>query len=264
MSDKSILILVPHGGLRVPEELEPYTEASELEIFMSADGGANEIFAFSAASVMSFHMSRLFVDLNRPVTAVPPRHTDGVIKTETEQGRLILEDGVVPDHIAIANIIRRYYVPYHDTVGRIISESDVRLILECHTIPAVGSRNSPERDKPLPLARIRHVVNNRGKVYEASPPTLARMMLENLAKEFSSERTAAHEPFELSERENAGELAVRYSGRIPYLRLDISRSLFLTEDYFNPYYLKLDAHRLKWVRERVWSAVAKAVKRFGV
>jgi hypothetical protein len=232
---------------------------------MAADSCANELFAFdNARGKLDFPMSKLFVDLNRTIMQLPPRYTDGLIKTETAQGRAILEEGVVPDEIAISNMVRRYYDPYHEAAAKIIATDEIRLIVECHTIPAVGLKNSAEADSAMPLVRMWYVADVRGKVYESAPKLLCNFILSNLEDAFRGEQTAAREPFVITEKENRGELVSRYSGRIPYIRLDICKSLFLNESYFNPYYLKVDQIRIKKLREKIWNAIEKGGRKFGI
>ena len=265
MKKQPILILNPHGGVQIPDELEKYIEASELEMFMGGDSCANELFSFGGAkAVLDFHISKMLVDLNRSPFSLPPSYSDGVIKTLTPQGRNLFEDEICPDEIAIANILRRYYFPYHETAAKIVSSDEIKLIIECHTIPAVGYRDSYDADKPMPLIKMWYVGRKEGKPFQSSPRVLCELIMDNLQDYFRNEQSVAEESFLITEKENAGELVSRYATRIPYIRLDICKSLFLNDTYFNPYYKKVDQIRIKYLREKIWSAIEKGTHKFGI
>ena len=63
-----LLLSVPHAGLAVPPEAEPYCVLSEREIVEDGDEGAAEIYDLESA-VVAFHttdIARAIVDMNRP------------------------------------------------------------------------------------------------------------------------------------------------------------------------------------------------------
>ncbi len=265
MKKEKILIIIPNGGTSVPEELAPHSIVSDFELFMFSDPLANQLFAFQkAAGVVDSLISPLFIDLNEHFSKMPPSYTSGVIKTETPNGKQIFEEGVSPDSIASANILRRYYFPFHDAVKRSIMSEEINLIIECRVNPAVGFRNSSDSGVPMPLVRMKYVANNRGKIYETAPKILCDFILSGLRESFKSEPCAAEFPFEISEREMRGEIALNNSSRIPFISLEICSSLFLNDNHFNPDYMKADQIRLKKLNEKLWNSIEKGSRRFGI
>ncbi|MFW6366242.1 MAG: N-formylglutamate amidohydrolase, partial [Spirochaetota bacterium] len=104
----------------MPEELQNYVLVDTFELFLSSDSCANEIFNFKQAEVVSLSVSKLFIDTNRPYTALPPATNDGVIKKKTPHGKDIYAEDFFPNSIALTNLIRRYYQPFHDSIASIL------------------------------------------------------------------------------------------------------------------------------------------------
>lgn len=259
MAKLPILIIIPHGGGKVPEELESHVLVDETELFLSSDSCANEIFDFTdkCAGVINTHISKLFVDLNRNQLEIPPRSQDGVIKPLTPYGKNIFEGEQFPDEIAIANILRRYYNPFYDTLEKIMKSGEVRLIVECHTSMGIGLRHTAQADQPLPLATITNRISRDGKTVQTCQDTAAMMILELLKKNLGTSG-GPKEEYVLYNHHYHGNLMKHFAKYIPYLRLDISRSFFFDDRYFNFDYMKVDQLRIKELRKRIWAAIEKA------
>ena len=265
MKKEKILIIIPNGGTSVPEELARHSIVSDFELFMFSDPLANQLFAFQkAAGIVDSLISPLFVDLNEHFSKMPPSYTSGVIKTETPNGKKIFEDGVSPDSIAAANILRRYYFPFHDAVKRSVQSEEINLIVECGVNPAVGFRNSSDSGVPMPIVRMKYVANNRGKIYETAPKILCEFIMSGLRESFKNEPCAAEFPFEISEREMKGEIALNNSNRIPFIRIELCSSVYINDNHFNPDYMKADQIRLKKLNEKLWNSIEKGARRFGI
>ncbi|TFH42908.1 MAG: hypothetical protein E4G96_02420, partial [Chrysiogenales bacterium] len=110
-----ILVIIPHGGYTIPEELSGYEAVGTFDLFIQSDSCANEIFSFGdrVTGTVDTGISRLFVDLDRPYTALRPGQ-DGVIKRTALDGKSVFIEDQFPDEIAIANILQRYYLPFHE------------------------------------------------------------------------------------------------------------------------------------------------------
>ena len=180
-----VLILVPHGGYRIPEELEEVVSLDNNDLLLSADTGANDIFAFDTCTVLNTHLSRLFVDLDRAPLDLNLRSSDGVMKTHSFFGYNIFEGELFPDHIAIANILKRHYAPFYDAVRKILSTGEIKLVMECHTVAAVGPRDAADRDIPRPLISVSRFREAKDEKKECCPLPIAETVISNLAKSFS-------------------------------------------------------------------------------
>lgn len=258
-----ILILIPHGGCQVPEELAGYEAVSRFDLFLQSDTCANELFSFGdrVAGTVDAAVSRLFTDLDRPLTALPPDQ-DGVIKKSTFLGKPVFRDGLFPDDIAIANVLRRYWSPFHDAVRKIIDTGGIRLILECHTIMAVGPKFSRDPGKPRPIARLEHMIPSDGGAAITCAPALALGLIDSLKKSLSGEEETIAEKITVSREPSGGFILSRYGGEaVPMIRLSLSRALFLNDRYFNIDFLKVDELRIRHLRELVWEAVERFFSR---
>lgn len=254
-----VLVIIPHGGYRVPEEFQGYEAVDRLGLFLQSDTCANELFTFGdrVAGTMDTAISRLFVDLDRPLTALPPDQ-DGIIKKSTLTGKPVFAGSHFPDEIAIANVLRRYWSPFHDAASKIIDTGGIRLILECHTIMAVGPKFSRDPEKPRPIARLEHVIPSDDGAVNTCDPALARGLLESLKKSLAGEEDTIAEKLEVSRGPSRGYILARYgTSHIPMIRLSLSKSLYLNETYFNIDFMKVDELRLRYLRDLVWNAVER-------
>ena len=77
-----LLVSVPHAGIRVPEEAEPYCILTSEQIVEDGDVGAAEIYTLEpeVEAYVTTQIARAIVDLNR---AEDDRRADGVVKTHT-------------------------------------------------------------------------------------------------------------------------------------------------------------------------------------
>lgn len=258
-----ILILVPHGGIQIPEELHDTAAVEEFELLISSDTSANEIFRFdkTVSAVLNSHISRLFVDLNRSIYDVPPRTDIGVIKKETPYGKNVFQEDFFPDEIAISNILKRYYIPFHETIEKIVKSEEIELIIECHTTPAVGPKYAKDADKPRPLVKLSNTIDRKGTYIKTCPDIYAKILITNIASQFEKETPPASDPFILNPNPIYGHIIEKHFTRIPYLRMDISRALFFNEKYFNGDFMKIDQIRLNDIRKKLWYSIEKTYKK---
>jgi N-formylglutamate amidohydrolase len=260
-----ILVIIPHGGYAVPEELAGAGALTEFDLFFEADACANELFYFGdlVKAHMDTETSRLFVDVDRHHLMLPPRTDDGVIKRETPSGVPVYTDGAFPDEIAISNILRRYYYPFHRAVEKTLRAGGIRLILECHTMMAVGPRNSADPDKPRPLATVTNIASREGHRFKTCPDELAAGLLGSIGKHFAGEDATVSERFSLNRPRFEGHILETYGeGRIPMMRLSLSRGLFVTDRYFSYQRMSVSEPRIQDLRRRLWSGIERFYKKY--
>ena len=233
MSKFPVLIVIPHGGYRIPDELSSYVDAEDADLLLSADTCANDLFCADdqCTAVLNTHISRLFIDVDLPPLDIPPKSPDGVIKMETLFGKEIFSSGVFPDEIALTGLLKRYYFPFHDTLRKISTSGNIKLIIECHTVHAVGPRWASDRNRPRPAVSIQHTIEKDGKVYETAPEETAKTILGAFKKSLSGDEAADPESFILSDIPSPGYLMRKHAGTIPYIRINLSRGLFLNDSY---------------------------------
>lgn len=259
MKKYPILILIPHGGLRVPEELAEHAVADDFELLMSADTCANDLFCADelCAAVVNTHISRLFVDVDRAALDIRPGGADGVIKHRNVFGKQIFPEGTFPDDLALAAMLRRYYFPFHDTARKVITSGEVSLVLECHTVAAIGPAHAPDRNRPRPIFSVSNRVESDGQIVKTADDALAGEIAAAFRKSFAGESAATENPFVTSESPGTGELMRKLSGSAPYLRISLSRGLFLNERHFNYDFGRIDPIRIGELRKKTHQAIER-------
>ena len=254
-----ILVIIPHGGCNIPEELSGYEALTRFDIFMQSDACANDLYSFAdlVAATVDTDISRLFIDLDRPYNLLGTDR-DGVIKKSTRFGKPVFKDGHFPDEIAIANMIQRYWVPFHDAMKKIISTGSVRFILDCHTMMAVGPRIARDPGKPRPLVLIEHLVKGKDGSRETCTPGMARALMDQMERSFSDEEYTIAEKFVLSGEPSGGYIMNHLAeGTVPILRLSLSQSLFLNDTHFSYDYLRVDELRIRHLKNLLWGAIER-------
>jgi N-formylglutamate deformylase len=254
-----ILVIIPHGGVQVPDELAAYETLNEFDLFIQSDACANDLFYFDTAvsGMIKTDIARLFIDVDRPYTELAGAG-NGVIKKTTLDSRPIYNDGVFPDEIAIANMLKRYYFPFHDAIKKSIEAGGIELILECHTLMAVGPKLSDDPGKPRPLVLLEHMTRRDGSVVYTCGEDIAYSLLEYLEKSLDKEEGTIAQKYAVREGPSEGYILRTYGkGGIPLIRVSISRSLFLNDTYFNPDYLRVDELRINHLKKMLWEALEK-------
>ena len=264
MKKYPVLIIIPHGGYSIPYELIEVTDITDFDLYIQGDTCANELFAFDkfVAAKLDSQISRLFVDMDRNKKKVGEKIPDGIIKTATLNGKSIFIKDTYPDNIAINNIIRRYYRPFHDAIEKLIKTGDIKFILECHTMMSVGPRFASDAGDPRPIVMLENNIEKDGDIINSCDDLATISLLDNIKKQFSDEKHTVTEPVVLAKYPSQGHLMNSFLNRdIPYIRLSLSKSLFLNDEYFSYEYLRVDEIRMKQLKEKLWRALDKFFKK---
>ena len=94
--------------------------------------------------LLTFPISRTYVDLNRPPDAYGEEHPDGVVKRKTHLGKPVFRH-FPPDQV-VEKVLSHFYHPYHKRLQEVVNDSDVKLTLDCHSMSPTPLSVSP--DKP--------------------------------------------------------------------------------------------------------------------
>jgi N-formylglutamate deformylase len=75
MEQYPFLLTIPHGGVRIPEEIAGLIALTSAEIGYFSDPATGLLYQFqgSVSHVLTTAISRMVVDLNRPPYHLPPR-----------------------------------------------------------------------------------------------------------------------------------------------------------------------------------------------
>lgn len=205
-----LLISVPHAGLRVPPEVESLCQLTEAQIVEDGDEHAAEIYdiADQVVSYVTTDVARAIVDLNR---AEDDRRPDGVVKTHTCFNVPVYREPLTDT--TIERLLAVYYRPYHDRL-RQLSDSDVRLAVDCHTMLAVGPPIGPGPGIERPHVCLSH-----------ADGTCPDEWMDALAASFEEEfgpHVSVNDPFK------GGYITRTHAADMPWVQLELSRAPFAT------------------------------------
>ncbi|MCX7678384.1 MAG: N-formylglutamate amidohydrolase [Spirochaetes bacterium] len=258
MKSIPFLIIVPHGGIQIPDELREYTAISDFDLLLNSDAFANDIFNFEdkVFECICASISRLFVDLDRSLLEVPPAHNDGVIKKLSTFGKPIYKENNFPDEIAISAIIQRYYIPFYERINNFINRRKIKCIIECHTMMPVAPASAPDAGKPRPLLSVQNTIQNSKGIVHTAPMEVAEEFLRILAHQFRKEANTVTERFTLNSPSFRGNLLKTFgSAAVPMIRLSVSRSLYFTDEFLDLNKMSIEKYRLISLQQKFLQSI---------
>lgn len=263
-----ILVSVPHGGLDNPAEIETECLLTDMDILIDGDTWTQELFDFSNL-VEEYHqmdVARIFVDMNREQTDLPPDNPDGIVKTLTVDGKIIWDSPTGLSDWEREKLIETYYLPYHHKLIKAADNSRVKLAVDCHSMLDYG----PGRDgadwehRPLFCIGNRGIkTGERGTESLTAPVEMVTHLKELLETKFHK-YAVNDRPFVTLNDPFRGGHVTRYHGnlcKIPWIQLEINRKLYLPE----PSLVTLrpdDLHQLKLkeFRDLLYDVFSELVK----
>jgi formiminoglutamase len=246
-----VLISIPHGGTKTPPEVVGRVRASAAEIFEDGDAFTPAIYdiADKVAHVQVARVARAFVDLNRAEDDRPPANTDGVVKTATCFDRPVYDAPL--DDALTETLLATYYRPYHAALSEAAHRAGLLVGLDCHSMAAFPPPVAPDADTPRPLFCLS---NGEGRTAD---DTLLERLAEQIARSFecAPEEVALNRPFK------GGYITRRYGRHpLPWIQIELNRSLYLAEPWFDAGRRTIDERRLVELRQRFAAAIAGLVR----
>lgn len=234
--------------MKTPPEIADLARTTAEELFEDGDAFTQEIYGLhgEVARVESAEIARAFVDLNRAPGDRPPANPDGVVKSTTCYGHPVYIEGREPAAELIERLLERYHHPYHSRLREAAADPSVRLALDCHSMAAVAPPMAPDTGAQRPLFCLS---NDAGRT---CPPRLLERLAAAVAEEFECEREQVwlNRPFK------GGYITRSHGGGLtPWVQVEMNRSFYLTEPWFDPSTLRVDRRRLSDLRRRFLAAL---------
>jgi len=207
-----LLVSLPHAGLGVPPDAEPYCILSPRDIEKDGDEGAAEIYTALRERVFAFvttDVARAIVDLNR---AEDDRSKDGVVKTHTCFD-VPVHDPFPPEEV-VERLLERYHRPFHRRL-REAAGAGVELGVDCHTMAAVGPPVAPDPGVERPAVCL-------SNADVTCPADRFEALCAAFETAFRGFRVARNTPF------RGGHIIRTHAGELPWVQVEISRGRFLS------------------------------------
>lgn len=254
-----ILISIPHGGGDVPVELMEKTPLNSRDIFYDGDPLTRQIYNLRGRvhTVIDVSIARAFIDLNRAPDDLPPENPDGVVKSQTVNGKLIYKDGDPLSTSEISLLLKNYYYPLHEKLARAARKNGLYIALDCHSMLARAPRNSPVPGALRPHFCVSNCGGVDGEPDKNYPdiscdPGLVRKMALNLQRAFGLKASDVkiNDPF------HGGYITTFHGLRpIPWMQIELNRELYLKPPWFDPEALAVAPLRIAWLQKRFYEAL---------
>ena len=245
-----ILLSIPHGGTLIPPQVSDSVCLSPKDQFDDSDPFTRQIYDVGAdvAHVVTTDIARPYVDVNRAPDDRPPSNPDGVVKTSTCYGQPIYEPGHGPTDELTEVLLRLYYWPYHESLIHVMTDGDVALGLDCHSMAAVAPPIAPDPGKERPP----FCISNQDDV------TCSKALLKSLARGISRAFEIKESDVALNEPFKGGYITRAHgTGAVPWVQIEINRSFYLDPQWFDDTALSVDLRRLTDLRQRFCSVLAE-------
>ncbi len=233
-----MLLSIPHSGTKIPVELDGRLCITKHDTFDDSDPFVNIIcdLGDKVRRVIKTDIARTFVDLNRSPQELPPKNPDGLIKSMTCYQKPIYIDGKDPSDSLTKTLIETYYLPYHQAIQNALTDLDLRLCLDCHSMASIAPHMSTDgANKKRPVFCLS---NSDG---ETSSDEMICLLASCLSDAFSIERkdVSLNDPF------HGGYITKTYGNTpIPWIQVEMNRNLYLSTEWFDHETLKIDTKRL--------------------
>lgn len=264
-----ILVSIPHGGWQVPDEVGDIWALSTRDAFFDGDPFTSKIYDHSDRVAFQLVMQyyRAAIDLNRRPDDVAPENPDGAIKSLTCWNVSVYKQGTLPDGTLKRTLLEKYYFPYHRELDEQIRNPEIRLAVDCHTMAAKAPPIQADAGAVRPLICLGNLGDEEGEMGTDSDrvscdPELIRFMAGEFRAAFQHEDLEIEPPATATMNVpfSGGYITRTYSGRgVPLVQIEMSRALYLTEQYFDKVNLQVKESRIKDLNQKVWKVLSNTV-----
>ena len=152
-----IALINSHSGLALPPELNDRIALTPQQIFNEADAYTDNIFDFRDRALYfeTFPYSRAIIDENRPTDPnFHHRNGDGVVKRITSYDIPVSHPGMEPEPEWEQHLINHYWQRWHDRLEKIEQDPRVKLVIDCHSMAAVGPSGYDDPSQLRPRVEV--------------------------------------------------------------------------------------------------------------
>lgn len=271
MSEKlPIAIVIPHSGLATPPELNNRITLSEAQIFNEADAYTDMLYDFRERVLHweVFPYARSIIDVNRPhVTANEILAGDGIIKRRTSYGADVFIDGQAPDETLEQQLIKTYWQAWHDKMATIAQDDSVKLVLDCHSMAAIGPSHYGDPAQLRPRISASNYGDSTGHQQSSdlrttSTPELVRLAGEILGNALAdiSDIAPTSKAYDINAPFFGGYNIWKHgSHQQPWLMIELSRATYIGEQTGDTPIAPPKAEKIALIRKRLWQAIVKIV-----
>ena len=265
-----IAIIIPHGGLAVPPELKGRVALTPEQIFNEADAYVDEIFDFQdrVRHWLNFPYARGILDVNRPDDAsLHHRLGDGAIKLQSSYGVPVFHEGQEPDLELVNMLISKYWRPWHEKLTAIVDDPAVKLVVDCHSMAAVGPASYEDPLALRPRVSASNLGDEQGEPRESwghitAPPAAVRFFGERVAKLLADipDLTETGAAYAINAPYLGGWAMRLYGGAYrPWLMMELSRGLYIGKQDSDTPIVPPNHQLLRDIGERAWQAIAEVI-----
>jgi N-formylglutamate deformylase len=253
------LVSVPHGGIDIPDEVQALLALSPVELRYYSDPATRIVYHFrdKVESYRDTSVSRMIVDLNRPPTSLPPKHPDGVVKTQTVHGNPVYSGGMMLDITLTHRLLMAHYFPYHADLDTLLEPGRIALGLDCHSMLPIGPPSHRDAGMPRPQVCLGNNGDQDGRQRPGTLATCPAEWITALAVAFQEEigagaKVAINSPFSGGFISNA-----HYWHRgIPWIQIEVNREFYETGSG-EPVRSSIDQGRARETGMLVWRSLGR-------
>ncbi len=248
-----VLISVPHGGEVIPPEIAGCVALSYRDIFIDGDALTRIIYDVKndVEAFIEMPIARAIIDLNRDPGDRPPQNADGVVKTCTTMLKPVYKNGMFPDERLVRRLMDQYYYPYHREIDELQHKNEFIISLDCHSMLRESPPISGQKSTQRPIICLSNGGDENGEgingCMTTCPPELLRKMAICFCEAFEigTRDVLLNNPF------RGGYIVHSHSGhKKNWIQVEINRSLYLTEPYFDKHRLVVDSACIQKLRDQ--------------
>jgi len=275
MKKLPIAIISPHGGLMIPKELNGRVCLTAEQIFNEADAYVDEIFDFRDRVLYyeTFAYGRAILDMNRPADSqLHHRRGDGVVKRQTSYGDPVYHPRLEPEADLEQLLINRYWQPWHDRLTAIERDERVRLVIDCHSMAAIGPDTYDDPSQLRPRVSVANMGDYCGELYGprqrvSAPAEITRFFAQKLGELLADVSpltqvgidTAVNQPFW-----GGWDIWAHSHERQPWLMIELNRGLYIGQQNGRSAVVPPDPARIAILRDRIWMGITAVVDYMGL